>query len=908
MEDGPTDLVPDQRVEPRAAGARRVLPSGFVTFVLTDIEGSTRLLKRLPELAPDLFDRHDEILRSAWLDTGGHEVSTEGDSFFVAFSDTGDAMVACSLAQARLAAEPWPDGEQVRVRMGIHAGIAAQRGDNYIALSIHQAARVSSAAHGGQVLITDTAARRSQPPPDGRLVPLGRFRLRDFDEPELLFRLDTAGVEPNEQPIRATPAEGHNLVKPATTLMGRDTDVAGITPLLGSGRTITLTGPGGVGKTRLATEIGLAVGADWPDGVWMVELADIGDSALIADTVANAIGARSGDSSTRWDDVIDHLVDRRALVILDNTEHHLEACAGAVIDLITRCDQVGVLSTGREPLKIPGEMTYRVAPLGMPASDDRDQARIEQSAAVQLFCDRARLAQPNFQLDTQSARDVASICARLDGLPLALEIAGARVGVLSLREMLAGLNDRFQLLKSQDRTLPERQRTLEGLLDWSYRLLADDERAALRRLAVFGGSFSIDAASQTVAADEIAAEHVAELVWALVDKSLVVADLTESETRYRLPESLRDYARRLLDQLGETAAAASRLASWALECCGPWMTTDRRWIGRVGTELANIRGLVTLLASTEPEIAQQLALSIGLYHHSLQSFTTAIDELTRATAELPAPTPTRVTLLTSLADLHLRRSDVVAARGLLDSATELQSLVGPPEWADAAVERTRGEIEIRHGNLDAAREIAERSLAGELSEQGKSRMWNLLGIVHYTSGDIRAAATAFQHELDGYTRSGHEAKMASAHGNVAEAAMQLGDPATAAHHQLQCLELAIALGQPIMLAFSCILASRLAGDQGEWNLAVTLQSSADAVLAATGHALYAFDVDDKQAFMESARASLGDIAFGQEVAAGAALEVAEATELATRVLTTVSSADSDRDGNHISGTEQRSRR
>ena len=886
----------------------RSLPSGFVTFVLTDIEGSTRLLKRLPELAPDLFDRHDEILRSAWLDTGGHEVSTEGDSFFVAFADTGDALAACSLAQERLAAEPWPNDEKVSVRMGIHAGIAAQRGDNYIALAIHQAARVSSAAHGGQILVTDTAAQRGRPPDNARLVSLGRFRLRDFEEPELLYRLDTVGVEVNDRLIRATPADGHNLVKQPTKFMGRDGDLASIMPLLGPGRTVTLTGPGGVGKTRLATEVGLAVGDDWPDGVWMVELADLGDSALIADTMAEAIGARIGDSSSRWDDVVAHLVDRRALVILDNTEHHLEVCASIVLDLITRCDRVGILATGREPLKIPGETIYRVAPLAVPVKDDRNLERIQLSTAVQLFCDRARLAQPDFQLDADSALAVARICARLDGLPLALEIAGARVGVLTLDEMLTGLNDRFRLLKSQDRTLPERQRTMEGLLDWSYRLLDREEQAALRRLAVFGGSFSIDAASHTVAADDISPDMVPELVWALVDKSLVVADLSDSESRYRLPESARDYAQRLLDQLGEGPPAAARLAGWLLERVGPWLITDRRWIGRVGVELANMRGLVGALASTEPEVAQQLAYSIGLYHHSLQSFATAIDELTRTADEVPAETPTRVALLTSLADLHLRRSDVDAARKLLGAATELQSRVGPPAWADAAVGRTRGEIEIRSGDFDAGREIAERALAGTLSVQGQARMWNLLGIVHYTHGDVGEAAVAFERELDGYTRLGHEANMASAHGNIAEVSMQLGDPATAARHQLQCLDLALVLGQPIMLAYSCILASRLAGARGSWELAVQLQTSADAVLASAGHALYEFDLDAERSLMESARSALGDTDFQQAVEAGTALEITEATQLATGVLFETASAESGDAVEQVGEAEQRSAR
>ena len=510
-------------------------PTGFVTFVFTDIEGSTRLLKRFPDRARGLFDRHDEILRSAWRAHDGYEVSTEGDSFFVAFHHRDAALEASAFAQRSLDEEPWPDGGTIRVRMGIHSGPATTRGDNYIALAIHQAARVATAANGGQILVTDTTAETATVPAGSRLTSLGRFRLRDFDEPQPLFRLDCEGVEVAERPIRATPAEGHNLVRRPTSFMGREEDVGKITPLLGRDLLVTLTGSGGVGKTRLATEIGLAQVGTWPDGVWFVDLADLVDSTLVPDMMADAIRAPAGDSMARWDDVLAHLRDRAALIILDNIESHLDTCAGLVPDLMSQCPQLGVLTTGREPLNVDGEITFRVGPLLVPLFGEDDLGAVEASPAVQLFCDRARAADPDFALDDSTARDVAQICAHLDGLPLALEIAGARVGVLSLREIVDGLDDRFRLLKSRNRSLPERQRTMQGLLDWSYRLLDEDERAALRRLAVFGGTFSIDAATAALAASDLPADDVAELVWVLVDKSLVVADLASTDDALPTP-------------------------------------------------------------------------------------------------------------------------------------------------------------------------------------------------------------------------------------------------------------------------------------------------------------------------------------------------------------------------------------
>ena len=884
-------------LDPRAAPAeveraRPVpQPSGTITFVFTDIEGSTRLLKRSPDLAFEVFERHDALLRSAWQANNGYEVSTEGDSFFVAFDETDDAVAACAHAQRLLNDEPWPVEGGVKVRMGIHTGPAVRRRDNYVGLAIHQAARVSAAAHGGQVLVSDAATRRAQIPSSSRLTRLGRFRLRDFDQPELLFRLDADGVEANHRPIRARPEEGHNLVRKPTTFLGRDADVSQLTPLLGRGRAVSLVGPGGIGKTRLATEAAYTVVDAWPDGVWFIDLADLMDSTLVPDQIAATISAPTGDSTDRWADVIAHLDERVALLIFDNTETHLDECARILADLLARCPEVGVLATGREPLHIAGETIYRVPPLTVPAVDDDDVARIGQAPAVQLFCDRASSAHPGFALSAATAPAVARVCARLDGNPLALEIAGARVGLLSLDEIVDGLDDRFRLLRSRTRTLPERQRTMQALLDWSYRLLGEQEQTALRRLAIFGGTFSVAAASSALASDELPADTIPELVWALVDKSLVVADLADSETRYRLQESVRHYAADLLETAGETTAVAAQLASWLLQHVGPWLPADRQWYGRVGVELANLRVLVNDLAVSAPETAQQLACSIGGYHASLQSMATGIDELGAAVAAVPARTPTRVVMLTALADLHLRRADIDVAVALLEDAALVQAEMGAPEWADAAVERTRGEIALRRGDLGDAASIAQSALEGVLSTRGQARMWSLLGVARYSAGDFAEAADAFERELDAYREVGHDAYIASAHGNIAEVAMHLGDRVAAAHHQWQCLRLALALGMPVMLAYSCIVAARLAAESGDWDLATRLQASAQTGLTASGQELYAADREAVDRFLDDARSELGEQAFELARQSGAALDLAEAAGLASEVLSAVSQGD-----------------
>jgi non-specific serine/threonine protein kinase len=514
-------------------------------------------------------------------------------------------------------------------------------------------------------------------------------------------------------------------------------------------------------------------------------------------------------------------------------------------------------------------------------------------AAVDLFVDRARRVRPDLVLDGATATTVAAICRKVDGLPLAIELAAARIGVLSLNEILEGLDDRFRLLRTRNPDVPARQQTMEALLEWSDRLLSDEERACLRRLGVFGAGFTVHAAEAPVAADGVDAYDVPELLWSLVDKSLVVADLTANETRYRLLESVRAFAGARLAEHGETGATAARLARWFLDRIGA-RRRDRGWTGETGVELDNLRALVPLLEPAEAELAQEVAVTIGRYLDAVQAYRDGIDEVTRYVADLPAPTPTRVSLLTCLADLHLRTGEMEVVDGLVAAAEALRVQVGAlPDWDDVAIERIRADRACRVGDYGAAIDVAQRALAGDLSPRGRARMYSQLGIAASLAGDLTTAREALGHELAAYERLGDQVFAASAHGNLAELAIRAGDVRDAARHQRACLTLALALGAPVMIAFSLIVAARITGEAGDWATATRLHAHAESVLEATGLVLYDDDRRVSEAMVEAARLHLGEAGFVAAGEAGRALDLPAAAAIADEVLSAAAGVDSD---------------
>ncbi|HEX6418983.1 MAG TPA: BTAD domain-containing putative transcriptional regulator [Acidimicrobiales bacterium] len=870
-------LVPRRgAMSPAGAAEETPLPSGVVTFVITDIEGSTRLLRRLGAGYDPVLARHDALLASAWSQHGGAGISARGDSHLAAFPDAASALRACGDAQRRLAGEDWPPEGGPRVRMGVHTGLASPRDGDYVALAVHQAARVAAAAHGGLVLVSEVAAAEAGPVPGLGLRSLGRYRLRDFDGPVRLFRLMAPGLDGEFPAVRAMPVDGHNLPSPPTPLVGRDADVAGVRDRLAPGRLLTLTGPGGVGKSRLAHAAGLASASQWDDGVWRVDASASHDARGVAAAVAEVTGIGTGTGLDAWQAVLDQLAGRRTLLLLDNCEHLTPELASMVSELLAVCGGVGVLATSREPFGVDRESVWRVEPLARPAAG----ASLRDASAtpsVRFFVERAAAARPAFALADGNLRAVVELCRRLDGLPLALELAAAQTAVLSLADLVTSLDDRLNLLRSRQRGVPDRQRTMDEVIGWSYRLLDADERALLRRLGVFQSGFSLEAAA--VAGGDLSGSDVPGLVWSLVDKSLVTVDLTANETRYRLLETIRTYARALAADGGEVPGTASRLAAWWLDRLGPWHRLDRKWVGEVEVELDNLKALVGLVAAEAEGQAQHLACSIGRYHYAVMAPRDAVGEVSGYAAALRTPSPARVSLLATLALLQVHHDDAAGARRTLDAAERLRCAVGTPPWDQVAVERAAGEIALRSGDHVGAARVAQEAIARDIDAPARARMLNLLALASYFSGDVARAHEAFAGELEMARELGDEHLMVVAEGNVAELALRQGDTAAAARHQAACLDLGVALGRPVAVAYSLIVAARLS-ERADPGRAARLHAKAEAILADSDHTLYDEDVEASRELLDRLGRTLGDRELRQACERGRGLTMRDAVALA----------------------------
>jgi predicted ATPase/DNA-binding SARP family transcriptional activator len=857
------------------------MPSGLVTFVITDIEGSTRLMRQLEERYDAVLARHDVLLSNSWTDGGGAHVSARGDSHLAAFGDAASALRACADAQRRLATEPWPTGTGPRVRMGVHTGLASPRDGDYVALAVHQTARVMAAAHGGQILVSEVAASEGGSLGDVSLRSVGRYRLRDFDRPVRLSCVSGPGLGTEFPAVRAMPVDGHNLSSPPTSLVGREAALTDVQARLGAGRLLTLTGPGGVGKTRLAVATGLAAAPRWHDGVWLVDASSLQDARLVGAAVADVLGVAVGSGVDAWHAVLDDLSGRTILLVLDNCEHLAHDLAPMVTELLARCPGVGVLATSREPLGIAPESVWRVEPLGVPppgASVDEALA----VPAVRLFVERARTVRSAFSLDEDNLQVVVRLCRRLDGLPLALELAAAQSSVLSVADLLRGLDDRLRVLRSRQRGVPDRQRTMDEVMGWGYRLLTTDEQAMLRRLGVFQSGFSLEAA--VVAGGDLRDSDVPGLLWTLVDKSLVSVDLTANETRYRLLDTTRSYARQLARDEGEEAATARRLAAWWLERVGPWHRVDRKRAGEIQVELDNLRALAELVAAEAEEQAQHLACSIGHYYYTVRSPRDAVGELSRYADHLATPSAARVSLLATLALLQVQHGDMDAARATVAGARHLEAAVGgAPEWDQVAVERAAGEVALRSGDHEEAAALAQGALDRDLNAPARARMLNLLAIASYFLGDVDRAQAAVSDELGVARELGDEHLMAIAEGNVAELAMRRGDTGAAASHQAACLDLGLALGRPVAVAYSLIVAARLTVGTDP-DRAVRLHTKAEAMLADNAHQLYDDDLRASQDMLEQARRDLGEAGYRGARESGTSLTLLDAAALAQDAL------------------------
>lgn len=652
---------------------RRVATAAAFTFLFTDLEGSTRRWERDAERMDRWLAAHDEILTRAIGTSGGRVFKHTGDGLCAVYPTPVAAAAGALALQRALAAAGHAVVGPLRVRVAVHAGEARERGGDFYGPTLNRCARLLEIAHGGQVLLSATVAATLAEggalAGDASLSDMGRHRLRDLQQPERVWQLGAPDLETAFPPLRSLDAFTHNLPVQRSSFVGRERECAALTALLGANRLVTITGVGGCGKTRLALEVAARLLDAFGGGVFFVDLSTQMEPASVTSTILGALRL-AADAGAAEERLRDFLSDRRCLLLLDNCEHLLDACAEVADRLLSACGELTLLATSREPLGLDGEQVWRVPSLALPAGDAADE--VARSEAGRLFVDRAAAIRPGFALGADAAAAVARICRRLDGIPLAIELAAARMTHLSPQEVEARLADRFRLLSGGRRGV-QRQQTLQAVLDWSHDLLSDPERALLRRLSVFAGGWTLAAAQGICAGGEVPDDEVVQLLGALVARSLVEAHADGARTRYRLLETVRLYAQDRLLATGEAerlrAAHAAWFAARAAACTrgGPWFPP--LIAVELDAEVDNLRQAIDWWRDTgDLERMALLAASTINEFHTHARFDEVEDWLQTALGRADLPRPLRARCLSAWAIAAEMRGDFLAANDIARQA------------------------------------------------------------------------------------------------------------------------------------------------------------------------------------------------------------------------------------------------
>jgi predicted ATPase/class 3 adenylate cyclase len=595
------------------------LPTGTVTFLFTDLEGSTRLWEDHPEAMRVALASHDEIVRQAIEAHCGVVVKTTGDGFHAAFMTAAAALSAAQRAQRRLSAHPWAATGPLRVRMGLHTGEVDIRDGDYYGGAVNRAARLMSVAHGGQVVCSGATADLVRDGGGFELRDLGEHRLAGLARTERIWQLCSADLASEFPPLRSVPVRVGNLPRQLTSFVGREAEVQRVADLVRSHPLVTLTGVGGVGKTRLALEVAATVAPEFPDGAWFCELAPLVDPNAIWETIAATLQVLPTPGRSLDESILDALAPKHLLLVLDNCEHLLDAVARAVRSIAHACPGVGILATSREGLAEPGEQIVAVPSLPVPRSDAPREELLRMDA-VMLFSERARSVRSDFTCDERTAAAVGVLCRRLDGIPLAIELAAARVRSLDPADIVQRLDQRFQLLTRGGRAARERHQTLRSTIDWSYDLLDARERTVLNRLSVFAGSCDLRGAEAVLGGDDLDTLDVVDALGHLVDKSLVLAEAEEDGgLRYRLLETIRQYAQERLEASGETAAVRRCHADHfvaVVEAAGPALRSPEQiaCARALAREAENLRTALDWAGETaSPDHALRLVAPLAIH-------------------------------------------------------------------------------------------------------------------------------------------------------------------------------------------------------------------------------------------------------------------------------------------------------
>jgi len=764
---------------PAAEDRAHVLPSGTVAFLFTDIEGSTQRWDQHHDAMDEAVKRHDVIVRKAIESREGYVFKTVGDAFCASFAGAPSAVAAAIDIQRALANEDFATVDGVRVRIGLHVGDASERDGDYFGPAVNRTARLMSIGHGGQILLSGIMRELAESdfPAGTALVDLGSRRLKDLTEPEQVWQLSIDGL-PQEFPALASlDARPNNLPAQLSRLIGRDADVDEMKELVAKRRLVTLLGSGGVGKTRLALQVGADLIDRYPNGVWFADLAPIRDPELVPSVVAQTLGMAQAQDRRVDEALLTWLQRKHLLLILDNCEHLVETVARLADGIVRSCPDVSILATARQALGIDGEMEHRLPSLSIPESDPTMQVGAAmQFGAIALFVERAKAADTRFQLTDVNARIVAEICRRLDGIPLALELAAARVRILSIPNLAKRLDDRFKILTGGSRTALPRQKTLTAMIDWSYDLLTPQEQTLLARVAIFAGGFGLDAATAVCAGNGIDEADVLELLSSLTDKSLVAADTTSERERFRLLESTRAYALEKLTEKGDPERLARSHAEYfrrqAEAADESYFTSpSAAWLAREEIELENYRSALewSLTDGRDVRLGAAIAGSLeriwllaGLIVEGRYWIDRAQAGLDESTHPLEAA---RLWLtLSGLSHAKPKHDAAQRALALYDSRSDPHGT----SWALFCFSFALFQM----GRLEEAKRETDRTLAAMIQRgdrRGIASCLNLQGLIGRSLGvDANAARDLFSKAIDIYKSVGNEAGAATMLGNLAE--------------------------------------------------------------------------------------------------------------------------------------------
>jgi predicted ATPase/class 3 adenylate cyclase len=871
------------------------LPTGTVTFLLTDIEGSTRLLQELGDRYAAVRDEYADIVRGAIAEGDGVEVNTQGDSFFAVFPSPAGGVRAAVAAQRALAARDRSRGPPVRVRMGLHTGEGVLGGEDYAGIDVNRAARIADAAHGGQILLSGaTRGLVEHALPEGAsLRDLGEHRLKDIAHPEHLYHLVIEGLPADFPPPRTLDARPNNLPVQLTSFVGREKEMAEVRRLLSRTRLLTLTGVGGTGKSRLALQVAAEVLPEYRDGAFFADLSPVHDPALVPSAVARALGVPEVPGRPILEAVKDHLRDKDLLLLMDNFEQVVEA-APVIEELLLAAPRLKVVVTSRVVLSLPGEQEYVVPPLEPPDPDRLpDLPTLRRVEAVRLFTERALAASPWFGVTEENAPAVAEITARLDGLPLAIELAATRTKVLSPQQMLPRLEKRLPLLTSGARTLPERHRTLRGAIAWSHDLLDPAGRALFARLSVFTAGWTLESAEAVCDPVGLGLDPLEGLT-SLVNQSLVQRTDPDGEPRFSMLETIREFAQEQLRATGDFEPTRRRHAEYFLDLAleaEPHLTAEdqRQWLDRCDLEHPNIRAALRwAIDAGDAARAQQSAGAIWRFWHQ-RGYLAEGRRWFEEVLAMPARrvrSSARAKALAGAGGIAWWQTDIPAARSFYDEALAIERELGDPSRvAEALYNRAfvaaadprdgPGTLELLEESLRLFRRVGD--------EAGVARVLSMLAGRRAMAGDWYPFIAGTEEAVAIWRRVGDRFRLAIDLTSLAMAYARVRRSNEARAAALEALELFSEVDNPTGVGMVLLALSFLARREGRYEDAVRLAAASESLRERAGGGaptdLLAILIGDPEA---EARAHLSEDAARRAWEGGRTMSVDEAVALAAK--------------------------